>query len=461
MKIKKPILCGVLALLLLAPKSFANTYTDLPEVDIQSRSAILVYPETGEILYRHNIALRREPASITKIMTVLLGVEYGNLDEIVTAEESDFFDIIEGSSSVNPPIKVGEQMTLRDLLYSAMVASDNAACNMIARHTAGSVEAFMEILSTRLAELGCENTQYINTHGLPDPEHYTTAYDIYIMARECLNNPTVMEMAHTEIYDTAPTNLAPEGRQLITTNNLITRRRFPDYIYPNARGIKTGSTEAAGHCLVSCAEKDGITLVSVVLGAVVDEETQLIRSFTETRDLFTWGFDNFSIRNILNKANPLASVKVLQGLKQDEVNLVPERSIDVLLPEYLNVEDIEKNVTVHSPEGVQAPVNKGDILGELKLSYEGHEYGKIPLLAALSVERDNLQATQDGVSDFFDKIFGSPSDGGESGSLRWILWVVIGVIVLIVSYVVFVIVVNVRRRRSRRSYNYRGKKRYK
>ncbi len=461
MKIKKRILSAFLAFLLFTPQTFANTYNDLPEVDIQAKSAILVYAETDEILYRHNIALRREPASITKIMTTLLGVEYGNPDEIVTAVESDFFDIVEGSSSVNPPIKVGEEITLNDLLYCAMVASDNAACNMIARHTAGSVEAFMTALNERLAEIGCENTQYTNTHGLPDSEHYTTAYDVYLMARECLNNQTVMEMAHTEIYETAPTNLTPEGRQLTTTNNLITRRRFPDYIYPYARGIKTGSTEAAGHCLVSCAEKDGLTLVSVVLGASVDEETELIRSFTETRDLFTWGFENFSVKSILNKANPLASVKVLQGLRQDEVNLVPEKGLEALLPNYVNPEDIKKDVTVYSPDGVQAPVTEGALLGEVKLSYEGHEYGTVTLKAAMTVERDNLQATQESVTNFFDKIFGSPSEGGESGSLRWILWILIGIVALIVLYVVFVIVVNMRKRRNRRSYNYRGKKRYK
>ncbi|MDR1669426.1 MAG: D-alanyl-D-alanine carboxypeptidase [Oscillospiraceae bacterium] len=462
MKLKKIILFS-LTVLLLMPGTSANTYNDLPGVDIQSRSAILVYPETGEILYKHNIDQTREPASITKIMTVLLGVEYGAPEEIVTVEESDFFDIVEGSSSVNPPLKAGEQMTLKDMLYCAMVASDNAACNAIARHTAGSVEAFMDKLHARLTALGCENTSFINTHGLPDPEHYTTAHDIYLMTRECLDNALFMEMAHTEIWETAPTNLNPEGRQLITTNNLITRRRYADdYIYPYARGIKTGSTTAAGHCLVSCAEKDGIMLVSVVLGAGIDEETGLIRSFTETRDLFTWGFENFSVKNILNKNNPLASVNVLQGLDQDEVNLIPERGIEALLPAFLNPEDINRNVTVYSPDGIQAPVRKGDYLGELTLSYEGHEYGKVQLVAAMSVERDNLQATQDTVTGFFDKVFGSPTEENpESGSLRWILWAVIGVIGLIVLYIVFVIALNVRRRRSRRSYHYRGKKRYK
>ncbi|MDR1693153.1 MAG: D-alanyl-D-alanine carboxypeptidase [Oscillospiraceae bacterium] len=462
MEIKKRSLWILVALILLIPPGVAaNTYSELPKVDVRSAAAILVYPETGEILYQHNIDTPREPASITKIMTVLLGVEHGALEELVTIEESDYFDIVEGSSSVNPPLKVGEEMTLNDLLYCAMVASDNAACNVIARHVSGSVDSFLETLAERLKKLGCENTVYTNTHGLPDPNHITTAYDIYLMARECMNNQTVMEMAHTEIHDTDPTNLNPEGRQLITTNNLITRRRFPDYIYPEARGIKTGNTNAAGHCLVSCAERDGKMLVSVVLGATVDEDTNLIRSFTETRDLFNWGFDNFSVRNILNQKNPLTSVKVLQGLRQDTVNLVPARGVETLLPNHLDIADIERSVTVYHPEGVQAPVVKGDLLGELRLSYEGHDYGTIPLMAALSVERDNIQATQDNVTDFIDKVFGTPTaENSEAGSLRWILWAALGFVALLILYVVVTIVLNVRRRRRRRSYNYRGKKRY-
>ncbi|MDR0293634.1 MAG: D-alanyl-D-alanine carboxypeptidase [Oscillospiraceae bacterium] len=437
-----PVLTAV-CLLLTAPRAAA--YNTLPEVDVQARSAILVHAQTDEILFAHNIHIRREPASITKIMTVLLALELGELDEVVTAEEGDFFDIIPEGSTAG--IKAGEEMTLRDLLYCAMLPSANEACNIIARHISGSVPAFMETVNTRLADIGCENTQFTNPHGLPDPEHYTTAYDLYLMARECLNNTVFMEIANTEYITLPPTNMTPDGRALTTTNNLITRRRYPDYIYPFARGIKTGSTNAAGHCLLSTAERDGLTLISVVLGAAVDEETNLVRSFTETRSLFEWGFANFTIKRILSRVDKLTSIKVIQGQEQDEVLLVPERSVEALVPKTLNPEEIDRRVTVYEPEGVHAPVSAGDVLGEVRLSYQGHEYGTVPLLADRDVERDTREAIQEGIGDFI--------------SQDWIKWAVFSVVGLVALYILFAVALNRRRRaRNMRSGNYRGKKRY-
>lgn len=424
----------------------AAAYSELPEVDIQARSAILVHAQTDEILFSHNIHIRREPASITKIMTVLLGLEYGGLDEIVTAIEDDFSDITSDSSNANPRIKVGEEMTFEDLLYCAMVVSANEACNIIARHVAGSVPAFMEMVNARLAELGCENTHFKNPHGLPDPDHYTTAYDIYLMTRECIKNTEFMKMAHTEICDIPPTNKTPDGRKLVTTNNLITRQRYPDYIYPYARGIKTGSTNNAGYCLVSSAEKDGLTLISVVLGAAIDEETNLIRSFTETRDLFEWGFNNFTIKRIISRVEKITSISVIQGLDQDEVNLIPEKSIETLVPKNLEPSSIDRKLIIYHPEGIQAPVNAGDVLGELALSYEGHDYGTVYLLADKSIELDTREALQEGIGEFI--------------SQDWIKWVVIGVVGVIAVYVLLVLTLNSRRRRrNMRPSNYRGRKR--
>ncbi|MCL1807624.1 MAG: D-alanyl-D-alanine carboxypeptidase [Oscillospiraceae bacterium] len=463
MRIKKlALLCAFLLTAVLIPLP-AAAYFDLPEVDVQARSAILVHAQTDEILFSHNIHIRREPASVTKIITGLLAVEHGGFDEIVTAEEGDFFDIIPESSSINPAITPGEEMVFRDLIYSAMVASDNSACNIIARHVAGSVPEFMEMVNERLAELGCENTQFANTHGLPDPEHYTTAFDIYLIARECLNNAFFMEIAHTEYITLPPTNKVTEGRNLTTTNNLITRRRSAEYYYSPARGIKTGRTNNAGHCLVSAAERDGITLLSVVLGASVDEETNLVRSFIETRDLFEWGFANFALKRILSRVDKLLSLPVIQGVDQDVIFLVPERSVEALVPKHVNPEDIKKTIKVFEPEGVRAPVKAGDILGEVELSYQGHDYGTIPLIADQSVERDTREAIQDGVGGFFKRIFGARTDDPEdtSGSLSWIKWAVLVAIILVSLYIILVIFLNRRRRvRNMRSGSYRGRRKY-
>jgi D-alanyl-D-alanine carboxypeptidase (penicillin-binding protein 5/6) len=474
MKIKKIALIFALMLgvpLLPAPCAANPAYQDVPEVDVQSRSAILVHAQTDEILYSHNIHIRREPASLTKVMTALLALEYalgyGSLDDIVTAEEGDFFDIIPGGSSAG--IVPGEEMTLLDLIYCAMLISANEACNLIARHVAGSVEAFMEMLNLRLAEIGAENTRFVNTHGLPEDGHYSTAYDLYLMAKECLQNARFMEIANTERAVLSGTNKTPEGRVLNTTNDLITRRRRAEYIYPHARGIKTGRTNNAGHCLMSAAEQNGITFISVVLGSVIDPDTNYIRSFTETRDLFEWGFENFTIKTILSSRFPVASLPVTQGLDQNSVNLLPERAVEALVPKFLTTEDIlrDADITIYEPGGIRAPVEQGDVLGEIRLRYGDNDF-TLFLVADRSVERDNREAIQDNIGDFLNRIFGRvfgtidlTAEDPVEADMEWIFWLIVIVIALVLLYIIFVIWLNRRRRKqSMRRGQYRGRKRY-
>jgi D-alanyl-D-alanine carboxypeptidase (penicillin-binding protein 5/6) len=455
MKIKKlVIICAFIigAALLPPPLASANpVYPDVPEVDIRSRSAILVHAQTDEILYSRNIHIRREPASLTKVMTALLALEYahgyGSLNDIVRAEEGDFFDIIPGASSAG--IVPGEEITLRDLIYCTMLISANDACNIIARHVAGSVEAFVEMMNLRLAEIGAENTRFVNTHGLPDEGHYSTAYDLYLMAKECLKNARFMEIANTEHIVLPGTNKRPDGRVLNTTNDLITRRRREAYIYPHARGIKTGHTSTARFCLMSAAEQNGLTFISVVLGAEIDEETNFIRSFTETRDLFEWAFENFTIKTILSRVTKLQAVPVIQGLEQSDVYLVPERTVEALVPKHVNAEDIERRITLHEPyltEGVRAPVKQGDVLGEVVLTYQGRHFGTIPLLSDRDADRDTIEQIQTRI--------------GIILSNRWFRWGLLGVIGLIGLYLLLAVALNRRRRSNARSGSYRGRNRY-
>lgn len=431
----------------LAPVS--HGYADLPDIDVQSRSAILVYAQTGEILYSHNINIRREPASLTKMLTVLLAVEYaekipGGFDQTVTAEDADFADITIDSSTAG--ILPGEQLRLEDLLYCAMVRSANEACNIIARHVAGSREDFVALMNTRLEELGCTESRFSNTHGLPHEEHYTTAYDMYLLSKACMQSKKLMEIAHTETYTVPPTNLTPEGRTFSNTNRLL-NSRMPEYSYPYARGIKTGSTAAAGYCLASVAEKGGKALICVVMGASAEEETGIIRSFTETRELYEWGFDNFEVKTILKRGELVASNSVELGLDYDEVALEPDKPIEALVPVYLDPADITRDIKLYYPEGIKAPVARGQVLGEITLSYEGHVYGTSLLLANKKIDENTQQVFVENVTDVF--------------SQDWIKYAIAAAIGLVVVYAVIVVVYNVRKQRtkSRPSGNYRGRKR--
>lgn len=427
----------------------ANTYSDLPEVDVRAAAALLVDADTGEHLYEKNIDARREPASLTKIMTTMMALEMTDdwdtqKNELVTVTQDAFFDISSDSSSAG--LKVGEELSLENLLYCIMLPSANEACNALAIHLTGSVSAFVDLMNQRAQELGCTNTHFANSHGLNDTNHYTTALDMYRITEQAMKTPHFMEIAHTDSRIVPPTNKS-DSRRLTTTNSLISTSRYTEYIYPPAKGIKTGHTEAAGMCLISSAEKDNLRLVSVVMGAQQEPETKRQRHFVETALLFEWGFENFSTRRLLTKAQALCEMKVFLGVGKDAVTLVPAKEIVALVPTTLDIATIEQKINLLHPEGMEAPVYKEQVLGTVTLEAEGHVYGTVDLLAAFTVEEDTAKKFM--------------LDIGEWFSQGWVRWALVGLGALIVLYVALTVFLNYRRQRerNRKPTNYRGRKR--
>ncbi len=447
MRIHKFAALMLAASLLISAPALAG-YADLPGADVRAAAAILVDAKTGEILYDRNMHDRRMPASITKVMTCLLALEYaqenGCMEDVVTVNQSALAGMDPEGSTQN--LQPDEELVFRDLVYCSMIASANEACNVLAEYIAGSVEAFVALMNERAADIGMKDTHFANTHGLPDDAHYSTAYDIYLLCLEAMKNQQFMEIAHTETYTVPPTNKRPEGRTLNTTNRLISKKISPEYIYPYARGIKTGHTNDAGYCLASSAEKDGLALISVVLGAE-REEGGAIRSFIETKELFEWGFNNFTQKKLLAKTEVITSVPVIEGLNNDSVELVPERELSALVPRTVNPEDIERTVKVFEPEGTLAPVLKGQIMGTITLTLEGREFGAVNLVSLTAEERSEV----DKIYNQFQDIISRP----------WVRWAVGGVILAIALYIVIIVMYNLRRRKQRSSGhpNYRGKKR--
>lgn len=231
-----------------------------------------------------------------------------------------------------------------------------------------------------------------------------------------------------------------------TTNRLISKRASSEYLYPYARGIKTGYTNDAGYCLVSSAEKDGLTLISVVLGAE-REEDGAIRSFVETKELFEWGFDNFTYKRLLAKTEIITNVPVIEGLDSESVELVPEDEITALVPRSVNPDDIVRTTNIFEPDGTLAPVLKGQVMGTLTLSLEGRDFGMVNLVAMTSEQRSETDKIRNQVFEFI--------------SQPWVRWAVIGTVLAIVLYIVITIAYNVNRRKKRRvGYaSYKGKKR--
>ena len=398
-----------LLLLLALPETALAAKDDTGELDVEAKAAFLADPETGEILYARNIHERLYPASLTKVMTTLLvleAVDDGRLsmDQVLTASQ-EAIELVPADGS-NAGIKIGEEMKVEDLLYCVMLVSANEGCNILAEAVSGSVDAFVEEMNRRAADIGCEDTRFVNTNGMPDVNHYTTAWDLYLITMEARKHPDFMPLAGTIYHEVPATNLS-DARKLYTTNYLISTYRTDYYRYQGAEGIKTGSTSDAGYCLIASATRSGRSLVSVVLGAerIKDEEggTTITKSFTETKKLFDWGFDTFSRQVILGKGESIAEVPVTLSQEVNYVKVHPSQEVERLIPNDMDpLEDIKREWTFVS-ESVEAPIQRGQVLGEITLSHGDTVYATVNLLADSDVSASRLLVFQRDLMLFLQK----------------------------------------------------------
>ena len=386
------LLCSLLCPAALAAEGDKEAREPIPDIAVEAKAALLIDPTTDEILYELNIHEQLYPASLTKIMTALLtleAVEAGNLsmDQVLTASAAAV-DLPYDASTAG--IDEGEQFTVEQLLYCILVVSAADACNVLAEAVSGSIDAFVERMNQRAAQLGCEDTQFANPHGYHDDRHYSTAWDLYLITRAAREYETFNIIVATGRYEVPATNLN-DKRVYYTTNYLLNAYRNADYVYSAANGIKTGNTSNAGYCLVASAAKNGRSLLSVVLGCErVELETggYRVMSFYETIRLFDWGFDNFTRRTILETAEPVAELEVALS-STDHIAVQPAYEVERLLPNHLTAEDLRRQTSFPS-KVVEAPIAKGDVLGEITLSYGDTVYATVPLLAANDVEASRL-----------------------------------------------------------------------
>nr|WP_326183547.1 D-alanyl-D-alanine carboxypeptidase family protein [uncultured Oscillibacter sp.] len=424
------------------------------EPDIQCKAALLVDTNTGLPVYAKNEHQELYPASLTKIMTALLtleAIEDGSLamGQEITATASALSGLSADGSSAN--IQAGETMTVENLLYCMLVVSANEACNILAEAVSGSVSAFVAAMNDKAGELGCVNTHFANPNGLHDSQHYTSAWDMYLITKEAMTHPDFMRICDTATYTVPATNLS-DARTLHTTNYLIGAWYSRGYLNSDAHGIKTGSTSEAGHCLVSSATHGSLSFISVVLGGDrVTLENGEIRtySFFDTNLLFNWAFDNFTYQTVVEGQTAIQEVPVSLS-KIDHVLAVTAGDVEVLMPKVLSPDDLEPNVTLLQ-ETVEAPVTAGQKLGTMELRYDGTVYATVDLLASNDVEASRLLTFWRDVHLFFAKT-----------SVRVALVVLA---VLIVALIVWKLLFSRRRYRYGRSVgrgrssNYRGRRR--
>lgn len=423
----------------------------LEDPEPQCGAAIVVDGDYDEVLYAKNAYDRMYPASITKIMTSLVvmdALERGDitLDTPVTATATAISSIAPDASTAG--IKAGEILTVEQLLYCDMVSSACEACNILGEAVAGSVEGFVEKMNEKAAELGMKDSHFVNAHGLHDPNHYTTAYDITIMAREAMKNELFRTIVSTTKYVIPATNMHAE-RTLRTTNSLIDNWILAGYTYDKAIGIKTGFTSAAGRCLASAAvDDDGRTFYCVVLGAenVKEEDgTTTYYAFKESKRLLEWAFDNFE-RTVLMDENLVIREVPVTLSDTDHVLVQPVGKVERTMP--VDYDPEKAQLVVDLPESVEAPVTKGKVMGKVKLIYEGEELGTLDLVTVSAVERSETKYYAQVVE--------------ETVSQWWVKALIIAVVVLILILVIVICLLVSHRRRERnryRRYSYSGKRR--
>lgn len=344
-------------------------YAITQKPEIVGPTAVLMDFTTGQVLYDKNMHKRMYPASTTKILTAIIAIERGNLNDIVTA--SNNVTKIDGNSIYLSP---GEKLTLEQLLYAIMLESANDAAIAIAEYIGGSVENFAKIMNEKAKEIGAHDSHFVNPNGLPDENHYSTPYDMALIARYAMQNPEFRKIVTTIHYQIPPTNKFEKVRDLWLSNRLIKPSSFH---YEGADGVKTGYTVAAGQVLVASATRNGHRLISVIMG---DQGTNI---WTDTIKLLDYGFQNFTLVKKTEKGEVVTYIDL--GKSHFKLPLIAKEDFYYEVPKGQE-NSIEAQIILN--KNIKAPINKGETLGYIKYTLNEKEIGTNPLIAAESVYKN-------------------------------------------------------------------------
>ena len=349
------------------------------------KGAMLYDLNSDTIVFAQNPDEQLYPASLTKVMTCLMTIEMQpDLDAMVTVTREGLKDMEPGGSNV--ALKVDEQMSVRDLLYCLMVKSGNDAASVLAVQNSGSIDAFVEDMNRRAQELGCTGTHFANAHGLHNDEHYTTARDMMRILREAMKYPVFEEIFTCKEYTVPATNLS-EARELKTTNYLIRGNGYPIVTDSRVLGGKTGNTSKAGRCLVTLSEKDGMRLLSVVLGAKAvygPDGYSFIRygNFEETTKLLDFAYENFTTMQVLNPTQVMGQFSVSGG--ENNAYGTIEKGMSAAVPKGSDYNTIRYDYAL-ADGTLSAPVEKGQKIGMVRVWYGNTCLAQQDLLSASDV----------------------------------------------------------------------------
>lgn len=416
-------------------------YNFTTDFQIKAKAAALIDLNTETLIYGYELDRKIYPASLTKIMTCILAIEQGNLDDVVTVSGKALENLSIYGSSAN--LLAGEQLTLRELLYCVMVSSANEACNVAAEYVSGSVDAFVLLMNQKAQQLGMTSTHYANTHGLHDDNHFTTVRDLSVLTRYAWKNDRFREFATCTAHTVPATNLSEE-RTLHTTNYLTSTVVESKYYYEKASGVKTGFTTPAGSCLISTAKDGDMELLSIVCGCTNETDGGGVAwdmRFVETKRLCEYGFDNFSVRQVLTDTTMLGQPTVRYADGRGSVVVRAAGSASVLLPNDCEPTEVTTEL-VYDNDRLEAPLDEGERVGTVKVMYHGKMIASSDLVTLTAVARSEPKYVTEQTKDTVEEVSSGLMD-------YWYVTLPAAAILLIVILVVILRAINRRKARKR------------
>lgn len=364
--------------------TYGVSYGD--SLDLMGEAAILIDYDTKAILYEKNINQQLYPASTTKMITAILAIERGNLDDIVTVDQ-EVVNLTKGSHIALEP---GEELTLEELLYALLVQSANDAALAIGKYVSGSVDGFVQLMNEKAKEIGATNTNFSNPNGLHVDTHVSTAHDLAMIAQYAMHNDIFRHYVNTVTYTIEPTNIKTEPRYLKNTNKLLFSSEKIDVNgkaipakYEFASGVKTGYTSQAQNCLVSFAEKNGQRLIAVVL------KSNGNYVYSDTHKLLNYGFDNYRNTTIGYTNEFIDNVKISKGLQPVVAGILDKTLVYPLFNG--DSSEIERKVTLDNT--LKAPISKGTVLGKVEYLLDGKSVCESNIISTMDVELDPMTKT--------------------------------------------------------------------
>lgn len=367
--------------------SVINNYADSSKVlNIDARGAILIDANTGVTIYEKNSHEKLYPASITKIMTAYLACKYGKFDDTLTASHNAIYGIGQGSSIIG--IKEGEQISFLDGLYGIMMESANEVCMMVAEHIDGTVEKFVERMNKQAQDWGCKDTHFNNPHGFHDVDHYTTPYDMSLIAFNAIKDENFSKIWGT-VDHTIPANNKSPQRFLHNKDKML--KPTSDYYYQYAIGGKTGFHDDAKNTLVTCAEKDGVKLISVVMKA-----NGYNQAYTDSKTLLDYGFSVYKDNKVYTAGTYTDKIPVYQTyLSEDynvgELNVTVAGDVSAKLSSFVSANDVKTKAVIdygkdNNANKIYAPIKEGDKVGTMEFTYKDKTIATADITASNSVE---------------------------------------------------------------------------